>query len=107
MAVWRTKAYAAFGLKPGDYSYGSGRLQLFGDMVEWSRRALAEGNGKLLDQIAEYVTWAAGQDSAVLDSAVDLGFFLPVFRDVALCSALKDRFPQTLFAEKWQTLMME
>ncbi len=107
MAVWRTKAYELFDLKPGAYSYAHGKRDLFADLVEWARTSLHEGNGQLLDRIVRYVTWVATQESDDLASVVDLGFFLPVFRDAFLCSQLKTHFPQQLFDEKWQLLAAE
>lgn len=105
MAVWRTKAYSTFQLKPGAYSFADGKRDLFADMVEWARKAIREGNQLRLRQIAGYVTWAAGRKSDCLDSVVDLAFFLPVFRDAALREELRLYMPVELLAEKWKLLM--
>jgi hypothetical protein len=105
MAAWRTKAYALFGFEPGSYSSARGKVDLFADLVGMARRALAGGDEELLGRIAGYVTWAARQPSEGLASAVDLAFFLPVFRDAALCAGLRGRVPEDLFSDKWQALM--
>jgi hypothetical protein len=40
MAVWRTKAYEFFGLKPGSYSFSRSKRDLFADLVDWARVAI-------------------------------------------------------------------
>ena len=84
MAVWRTKAYSLFNLRPGAYSYAEGKRDLFFDMVKWSRAALEVGDSVRLRHIVVYVVWASAQSSDDLASVVDLAFFLPVFRDAQL-----------------------
>jgi hypothetical protein len=107
MAAWRTKAYALFGFEAGTYSFARGKIDLFADLVAMASKALARGDEELMRRIAEYVTWAASQNSDQLVSAVDLAFFLPAFRDPALCTELRRRLPQQLFAGKWRQLMEE
>lgn len=105
MAVWRTKAYELFKLRPGAYSFAHGKRDLFADLVDLARESVRDGNTQTLDLIIEYVTWAATQKSDDLASVVDLAFFLPVFRDPLLCARLKRHVPESLFAEKWELLM--
>jgi hypothetical protein len=107
MAVWRTKAYSLFGLKPGDYSYRHGKTILFADLVEDARSAIRDEDDALLNRIVEYVTWAAAQKSEELASVVDLAFFLRVFADPVLFHQLRPHFPSELIEEKWRFLMSE
>jgi hypothetical protein len=107
MAVWRTKAYALFDLKPGAYSHRSGKGILFADLVEYARGALRDEDEAFLHRIVEYVTWAAGQESEELASVVDLAFFLRVFSDPVLFGQLRPHFPNELIESKWQLLMSQ
>ena len=104
MAVWRTKAYSLFGLKPGAYSGADGKRYLFRDLVEQSRTAIREEDEDLLHRIVTYVTWAAEQNSDELTSSVDLAFFKQLFDDAELCAQLRRYFPEPLFNEKWTLL---
>jgi hypothetical protein len=107
MATWRTKACALFDFPAGEYSFRRGKVDLFRDLLEIARRAIAENDETLLTRISEYVVWAASQKSAELDSAVDLAFLLPLFQDATLCSKLRRYLPEELLAAKWQVLMQE
>ena len=62
-------------------------------------------DSKTLDRIVEYVTWAAGQTSDELASAVDLAFFLPMFREKRIYQMLQQRFPPDLLATKTKLLL--
>ena len=106
MAVWRTKACELFGLNPGSYGFARGKVDLLFDLVESARIACKNDERERLVRIIEYVSWAAAQDSDQLASAVDLAFFLPVFRDPLLCEQLKPHIPRALFSEKWRLLMV-
>lgn len=105
MAVWRTKAYDLFGFKAGDYSFARGIIELFADLIVMAQRAGRENDGDLLDRIATYVCWAAAQNADGLQSAVDLAFFLPMFRDPELRDLFQGRIPKELIAEKSRLLM--
>jgi hypothetical protein len=105
MAVWRTKATSMFGFRANAYSYAQGKTILFADLVEFTRRALDDGDSELLRRIAEYVTWAMDQDSDELASVVDLGFFLPIFRNPDLQKGMAPYFPTELVEAKRQLLM--
>ena len=107
MAVWRTRAYDLFGFKAGEYSSARGKIELLADLIVMAQRAGAENDGDLLDRIAEYVRWAARQKADDLQSAVDLAFFLPMFRDAKIQELFRDRFPGELVAEKNRLLMNE
>lgn len=107
MAAWRTKAFDLFGFKAGDYSFAHGKITLFADLVVMARRAGAEDDCRLLDRITKYVCWAAAQSSHQLSSAVDLAFFLPMFRDPKLLDLFQGRLPDELLAEKSRQLFGE
>jgi hypothetical protein len=108
MAKWRKKAYETFRFRPGSYSHTYGSVDLMADLITLVRRAVHDGNEDTLVRVLEYVLWAAAQQGAPgLASAVDLAFFLPGFRDHELCSLLRARLPEGLFAEKWRILMEE
>src|SRR4051812_14643001 len=105
MAAWRTKAYDEFGLKPGSYSHASGKVHLLADLAVLARAALRDGDDVLLARILGYVRWAASQRNAGgLASAVDLAFFLPLFRDPGSSALLRGRLPDQLLSEKWDLL---
>lgn len=105
MAAWRKKAYSLCGFKPGSYNFARGRLYLFADIVAMFRDAAVAGDNDLMSRIIEYVRWANDQDSEELASAVDLAFFLPVFRDATPCKGIQRRVPADLFSAKWRDLM--
>lgn len=108
MAVWRTRAYEAFGFEPGSYSYAQGKVELLSDLLCLARRGLRDGDDALLARILAYVQWADAQTGGDgLASAVDLAFFLPAFRDPEVCALLMSRLPQKLVSEKWRVLMEE
>jgi hypothetical protein len=106
MATWHKKACALFGFKPGSYSFARGKVEI-ADLASKAKEAVAAGDDDLLGRILEYATWAAIQQSDQLASAVDLGFFLPVFRDRAMRDEIACHIPAELFAAKWRALMEE
>ena len=94
MAVWRTRAYETFGFAPGAYSFASGKVDLMSDLLDYARNALHNGDSTMLHRVLSYVEWAAAQNcSDDLQSAVDLAFFLPAFRDPQVCTELEARLP--------------
>jgi hypothetical protein len=108
MAAWRTRAYDAFGFRPGSYSYARGNVDLLADLLAMLRRAAQDGDEEAISRVLSYVQWAAAQEGAHgLASAVDLAFFLSAFRDPDVCALLKARLPEALVSEKWRVLMEE
>ena len=108
MAAWRSRACEAFGFPPGSYSYARGKVELLADLLALARRAARDGNAATLDRVLSYVRWAAVQKGADdLQSAVDLAFFLPAFRDPELRAVLEAHLPEGLFSERWRVLMEE
>lgn len=105
MATWRLKAYELFGFTPGSYSFARGKVQLFADLAAMTERADAAGDDELLGRIVEYVCWAAAQGSEQLDSAVELAYLLPVFRDQLVRARVQRLMPAELFSAKWNALM--
>ena len=75
--------------------------------MTWSRlrKSIREDDEEQLSRITEFVIWAAAQRSDELASALDLAFFLPVFRDPELREHLENRIPEMLFSEKRRLLM--
>jgi hypothetical protein len=86
-------------------SYARGKVDLFADLVVLARCAIRDDDDILLGRILAYVHWAATQNAAKLSSAVDLAFFLPVFRDPELCAHLAGRLPHGFVSAKWRLLM--
>ena len=108
MAAWRTRAYEAFGFRPGSYSYARGNVDLLAALLDMLRRAAQTGDEEAISRVLGYVQWAATQQGADrLSSVVDLAFFLPAFRDPNACALLKARLPEALVSEKWRVLMEE
>jgi hypothetical protein len=107
MAIWRTKACDLFGFKAGAYCSARGKVDLFADLVEMIKSAIAQHDESLLNRVVDYVYWAASQKSEELTSAVDLAFLLPAFQDVTLCSELKKRLAKEMFSAKWRVLIEE
>lgn len=103
MAVWRTKACEMFGFPANQHSYARGKVELFADLVHLASKL--ETAPQTLDLIAEYVTWAAEQASDDLASAVDLAFFLPMFRDKRLYDLFRTRLSSELLATKRSILV--
>lgn len=104
MAVWRTKACETFGFAANRHSFARGKIELFADLVHLASKSADDP--ETLDRIAEYVVWAADQTSEELASAVDLAFFLPMFRDQRIYQLLHQRFPSDLLATK-RTLLLD
>ena len=98
MAVWRTKACELFGFAANEYSYASGKVELFADLLHLAFQSCDDLT--TLGRIAEYVTWATEQNSDELASAVDLAFLFPMFRDQRIFNLLADRFSPKLLATK-------
>ena len=105
MAVWRTRAYDTFGFPLGSYSHARGKVDLFADLVERAKTAVRDGDNESLSKIAEYVVWAAAQNSDELASAVDLAFFLPALGDPKLANQLESRMPEELLTTKRRCLV--
>jgi len=104
MTSWRKRAYSAFGLQPGSYSYSEGKKFLFRDMVDWAREALRDDDVRRIQDICDYVAWADCQHSDELDSVVALAFFKPVFDDEHLFLQLKEFLPAPLVAKMREIL---
>ncbi len=99
MAVWRTKACEMFGFAANKHSYARGKVELFADLLELADKSAEDP--WTLDRIAEYVDWASLQTSNSLASAVDLAFWLPMFRNDRIQRLLGSRFsPELLDAKK-------
>ena len=72
-----------------------------------ARRAGTEDDDDLLNRIAKYVCWAAAQTDNELQSAVDLAFFLRIFRDPELLDLFKGHIPNELIAQESRQLFDE
>ncbi len=106
MSAWRTRAYEAFGFRPGSYSYAHGKVDLLADLLVLARQAVRDGDEATLDRVLSYVRWAVDQKRADgLQSSLDLAFFLPAFRDPDLRVLLETRLPEPLFTLKWRMLI--
>ena len=69
-----------------------------------TRQAERDGDADLLDRIAADVTWASAQNADGLQSALDLAFFLPIFRDRELHDLFRERIPDELLSEQRRLL---
>lgn len=108
MSAWRTRAYEAFGFHSGSYSHARGKVDLLADLLVLASQAVRDGDEATLDRVLAYVRWAADQKRADgLQSALDLAFFLPAFRDPDLRVLLETRLSEPLFTLKWQMLKEE
>ena len=98
MAVWRTKACDMFGFAANKHSFAHGKVELFADLLHLA--AQSSDDTETLNRIAEYVSWATEQSSDELASAVDLAFFLPMFRNDRIHKLLNHRFSPDLLDAK-------
>jgi hypothetical protein len=101
MAVWRTKACEMFGYKPGTFSYYHGVVEVADTLYSELVRAVRDGDEAIVARIFEYARWADAQESAGhLRSAVDILFFMKLFRDPAIESVAAKYLPSELLDEK-------
>lgn len=103
--TWRKRAYDTFGFKPGGYSYSNGKVELFGDLRDMAKRAVACGDTNMLDRIFDYAMWADSQNAEGLRSAADIEFFMPVCRDPELVQAAESRMPSEVLIQKHTLLV--
>lgn len=107
MAAWRTRAYDTFGIRPGSYSFREGKRDLFRDLVDWSRKAIQANDVDQIRKICDYVSWADSLHNDELDSVIDIAFFLQVFEDRELRSALEPFFSPDLITRMDKRLNCE
>ena len=101
MAVWRTKACEMFGYKPGTFSYKHGVVDVADTLHYALARAIREGDEALASRVFEYAQWADAQTNAGhLRSAVDILFFIKLFRDPAMEALALKHLPPELLKEK-------
>ena len=78
------------------------------DLADMLRQAAGDGDAVTVARVATYVCWAASHtNDEGLQSAIDLAFFLPAFRNPELLALLIRYFPDDLIREKWSLLMEE
>lgn len=104
MAVWRVKAYEAFGFRRGSYSYAHGIADLFADLHHMTVEAHRAGDEALLERIFEYALWANEQKAENLRSAADIAFFLPLLADEANAGLARKHLPASVLDEKLRLL---
>jgi hypothetical protein len=101
MAVWRTKACEMFGYKPGAFSYKRGVVDVADTLHDALARAIREGDEALAARVFDYAVWADAQKNAGhLRSAVDILFFIKLFRDPAMQALAEQYLPSELLQEK-------
>jgi hypothetical protein len=101
MAVWRTKACEMVGYKPGTFSYKHGVVEVADTLHYALARAVREGDQDLAARVFDYAVWADAQKNAGhLRSAVDILFFIKLFRDPAMEALAEKYLPPELLKEK-------